>query len=188
LTEWERKSEVIQRYDVTARMYDMRYEEEQKTKIEAALRKVDLEKTGSVLDIGCGTGLLFDYVTPAVETVVGVDFSRKVLAMAKERTCTSRNVHLILADADSLPLKKSTFSHLFLITIIQNVPAVSRTLAETKRVARRNAWIAATGLKKKFQPEILKQLLIKSGLQILSLDDSNAKFLLAICRKGLHQV
>ncbi len=188
LTEWERKSEAIRYYDVTASIYDVRYEEEQKIKIEAALRNVDLESTASVLDIGCGTGLLLEYVSRAVEIVVAVDFSKKIMAIARQRTCTSNNVHFILADADNLPLKNNAFSHLFLITILQNAPEVFRTLTEARRVARNNAWIAATGLKKKFREKILKQLLTRSGLQVSYLDGSNANFLLAVCRKGLHQI
>ena len=48
----------MQRYDVTAEMYDERYADEQQRKYKKALENVNV--TGkTVLDVGCGSGLFF---------------------------------------------------------------------------------------------------------------------------------
>lgn len=176
----------MQRYDLTAHIYDMRYAEEQAAKIEAATKNASMEKYGLVLDAGCGTGLLFGYVADNAETTVGIDISRKILLQAKRRTENSPNVHLIWADADYMPLKENVFSHVFAITLIQNTPNPVKTLNEIKRVAREDALIVVTGLKKAFTLEGFEELLQKSALNIVALQDEGLQCYVAVCTKLSH--
>ena len=74
----------MQRYDLTAEMYDERYAEEQKAKYGAALENVNVAD-GAVLDVGCGSGLFFSNRGAKAKMVVGVDISRKLLLKAKEQ-------------------------------------------------------------------------------------------------------
>jgi ubiquinone/menaquinone biosynthesis C-methylase UbiE len=163
----------------------MRYAEEQTAKIEAALRSVKIDKDSLVLDVGCGTGLLFDHISGKAKTVVGVDFSRKNLLQAKNRSQEFANVNLILADADYLPFKNEVFSHVFAITVIQNMPKPAKTLDELKHIAKRDAVIVVTGLKKKFSLEEFKDLLCKLDLDVIELKSGDLKCYVAICLK-LH--
>ena len=74
----------MQRYDVTAEMYDERYAEEQQRKYKKALENVNVAGK-AVLDVGCGSGLFFREVAAQADMVVGVDVSRKLLLKAKEQ-------------------------------------------------------------------------------------------------------
>ncbi len=191
MTEWSQKRSVMRRYDLTAKIYDMRYAEEQAAKIEVALKNLEslnMERQSLVLDEGCGTGLLFNYVTDKAEMVVGLDISRKILAEAKRRSEKLDNVHLVLADSDYAPFKDSVFSHVFAITLIQNIPNPEKTLAEAKRVARENAVIVVTGLKKKFSLSFFEDLLRKLNLNIIEIreGDERTKCHVAICTKIQH--
>src|SRR4030067_188127 len=94
---------VRRRYDLTAVMYDARYAEEQEAKYYAAL--TSMKPTGLVLDVGCGTGLLFSRIASESEQVVGVDVSKKLLLQARERARKLRNADVVQADADHLPFK-----------------------------------------------------------------------------------
>ena len=122
MSEWDKKRGVMHRYDLTAHIYDMQYAEEQTAKIEAALEDLKMEKHGLVLDVGCGTGLLFVYVADKAETTIGLDISRKILLQAKKHAKNFLNIHLILADADNMPLRENIFSSVFGITLLQNMP------------------------------------------------------------------
>jgi len=64
---WKKKRDIMQCYNVTAHIYDMRYAEEQTCKIKAALKHAKIEKYDVVLDVGCGTGILFDRVCKNAE-------------------------------------------------------------------------------------------------------------------------
>lgn len=183
MSEWNKKREIMQRYDVTAHIYDMRYAEEQKLKIEAALEKMKVERLCSILDVGCGTGILFDYVADKAENIVGVDVSRKTLQQAKRKAESFGNTHLVLADADNMPFKECLFDYVFGITVLQNMPEPIETLREIRRVAKNNAKIVVTGMKKAFTLEEFRKLLSDADLKSVAFRDECLKCYVAVCVK-----
>lgn len=183
MSEWNKKRRIMQRYDLTAQMYDMWYAEEQTAKIDAVLESVDVKRHSAILDVGCGTGLLFNHVAEKAETIVGLDISIKVLLQAKERSRKLASVHLIQADADNLPFSNEVFSHVFAMTLIQNMPNPIKTLKEVKRVTKNDAVMVVTGLKKKFSLEGFVRLLRRIGLNIIEVKNENLKCYVAICSK-----
>jgi len=189
MSEWKQKADNMQHYDITASSYDAQYAEEQKAKIEAALNCIKLCGHDLILDCGCGTGLLFEHVAEEAEMVVGLDISRRILAEAKRRAKTFGNVSLVLADADYTPFRDEVFSHVFAITLLQNMPNPVKTLMEICRVAEKNACIVVTGLKKKFSLKEFKNLLLKPSLSLIEIldGDERLKCYVAICRKPSHR-
>lgn len=173
MTKWDKKRKAMQRYDLTAEMYDVRYAEEQEAKYKKALETLNIASNSLILDVGCGTGRLFSHVAANAQTVVGLDISRKLLFQAKERARRSRNVHVVQADADHMPLKNDYFNIVFAFTVLQNVPKPLETLKEIKRTAKRDASIVVTGLKKAFSSEAFGELLRHAGLGIVSFEDDD---------------
>ena len=167
---WRQKRSVMRRYNLTAEMYDARYCEEQEAKYKAALDGLSLE-AGVVLDVGCGSGLFFRHVANEAKLVVGVDVSRRLLQLAKERAKTYPDVYLIQADADKLPFKQDIFTHVFAFTVLQNMPNPPKTLEEFKLVAQNDARIVVTGLKAAVSLEVFGGFLEKAGLRVVSLRD-----------------
>ncbi|MEJ7553781.1 MAG: methyltransferase domain-containing protein [Aquificaceae bacterium] len=88
-----------------------------------ALEKID----GSLLDLGCGTGLLSE----GLEGVVGVD-----IAMGMARVYRERFQRAVLGDAHDLPFKDKSFDF-----VISNFALhwtdLSRSIPEALRVCRR---------------------------------------------------
>jgi len=183
MSEWDKKRDVMQRYDLTAHIYNTQYAEEQAAKIEAALEDLKIEKNSLVLDAGCGTGILFGYVADKAKTIVGLDISRKILLQAKNRAKSFQNAHLICGDADNMPLKENTFNHVFGITLVQNMPNPVKTLREIRRVAKEDAVIVVTGLKKAFTLHGFEELLRSADLKIVVLKGEGLKCYVAICTK-----
>jgi len=65
-----------------------------------------------ILDICTGTGSLLPYLCRKVGrngSVFGVDFSRGMLAVNRQKTKACQNIHLVEADAAFLPFAGSTF-------------------------------------------------------------------------------
>jgi len=172
----------MRRYDLAAHMYDMRYAEEQTAKIQAALEDLHVKRGSLVLDAGCGTGVLFDFVADKAETV-GLDISKRSLLQARERARNFRSAHLVLADADNTPLKQSIFTHVFAFTLIQNMPNPVKTLKEIDRIAREDAAIVVTGLKKAFTISTFEDLLKSVALKIVVLKSNGLKCYVAVCAK-----
>ncbi|RJS79490.1 class I SAM-dependent methyltransferase [Candidatus Bathyarchaeota archaeon] len=184
MSEWNKKRDVMRNYNLTAHLYDMRYAEEQKVKFEAIFKNLKLKEKSLILDVGCGTGLLFNYIADKAETVIGLDISKKTLFEACKRWKKFSNLQFILADADNIPFKDGVFTHVFAVTLIQNMPYPIRTLREIKRVTVNEGFIAVTVLKKTFSPERFIELLRKAGLKIVALevDGEKLKGYVAVCK------
>lgn len=186
MDKWSKKRRIMQRYDATAHIYDMRYAEEQTAKIKTALKNIKLTRRNYALDVGCGTGILFDHVADKVDTIVGLDISRKMLVKARDHAHNFQNVCLVAADADNMPLRDASFERVFAFTLIQNLPDPARTLEEIKRVAEQNALFVVTGLKKSFNKESFKRLLCAAGLRIVGLEEEDLKCYVATCVRFSH--
>ncbi|MCK4223267.1 methyltransferase domain-containing protein, partial [Candidatus Bathyarchaeota archaeon] len=73
----------MRRYNLTAHIYESRYSVEQEEKIEAVLENLELRRKCSILDIGCGTGLLFPHLQNSPHLIVGLDSSKEMLEKAE---------------------------------------------------------------------------------------------------------
>lgn len=59
-----------------------------------------------VLDVACGTGVLFpDYLARGVASVTGVDISPEMVKLAREKF-TQQNIEVLCADVEELPLER----------------------------------------------------------------------------------
>ncbi|MDH5449070.1 MAG: class I SAM-dependent methyltransferase [Candidatus Bathyarchaeota archaeon] len=183
MTEWKQKRRHMCHYNRTAHIYDIRYTEEQNLKIKIAVESLKLGEQGSILDLGCGTGLLLPRIQEIAKSVVGLDVSKEMLKETASRIEQSANVHLILADADHTPLRNSYFDTIFAITLLQNMPNPSKTLQEAKRITEPNGSIIVTGLKKHFTEHSFVRFLKNAKLKtrLLKAND-NLKCYIAICK------
>jgi ubiquinone/menaquinone biosynthesis C-methylase UbiE len=183
--QWKQKQSTIRHYDQTAPAYDRQYREEQEAKITATLQNMPLMKDAIVLDTGCGTGLLFSHIAKQAKQIIGIDTSLNLLKQAKTKAKakTTKNTHIIQADADHQPFKADTFTHTFAYTLVQNAPDPARTLEELKRTAQPNATIVITGLKKHYTLENFTQLLANARFEIKALKtEEKLKDYVAICQ------
>ena len=171
--EWNKKRKVVRHYDRLAKIYDSQYAAEQEAKIKAALSDLHLKPNSLVLDLGCGTGLLFEHIGNSVRLLVGIDISACILNEAKKRAKKFQNVALIRAEVDYVPFLSQTFDSVFAITLLQNTPNPTRTLEEIERITKQNATIILTGLKKEFTLETFKQLLKNTQLSIQTIKTNN---------------
>jgi ubiquinone/menaquinone biosynthesis C-methylase UbiE len=173
----------MRRYDLTAKIYDTRYAEEQAAKYDAASECLMIG--GNVLDVGCGTGLLFKHVAAEADNVVGADVSKQLLFLARERARIFLNVSLVQADADFLPFRDDFFNVVFAFTVLQNMPKPKETLHEIRRVAKCGVPVVVTGLKKAFSLKTYEELLQNAGLRVVSIkDDDCVKCYVAISLKS----
>ncbi|HIE18535.1 TPA: class I SAM-dependent methyltransferase, partial [Candidatus Bathyarchaeota archaeon] len=122
---WSEKRKILHHYDRLARIYDSLYGEEQRSKIESILKILKIGCEDLVLDLGCGTGLLIEYVAMKVNHFVGVDLSGESLKIAVERSRrlgVKQKVSLLQADVDNLPFRDDVFDKFFALTLLQSLP------------------------------------------------------------------
>ena len=167
---WIKKKRTLRNYNVTASSYDDQYMKEQQDKFEAVLDQINLDSKSVVLDAGCGTGLLFEKIAKHVKFIVGVDFSRKMLEKTESRLRQFRNTAIICGDADFLPFRNDAFTHVFAITLLQNMPNKKDVLNEMRRVAKAGAPIVISGLKKSFTLSSFKNTFSGSDLKQIAVN------------------
>ena len=183
--EWERKRRTFEHYDRLASIYDSLYGEEQSIKIGLALRNVKVGSGDLLLDIGCGTGILMEFVASMIKHYVGLDLADKTLKVAAERSRCLRvksKVSLIRADADYLPFRDDSFSIIFALTLLQNIPEPNRTLMEILRVAKDKSQIVITGLKKSFTREEFNELICNIWKDHIFLEAPGSKDFIAVIK------
>ena len=164
--------------------YDNIWEKRMTLFTDMLIRDVQVPENPMVLDVGCGTGLLFKHLLNKVKSTVGVDISRGLLGEARKRMHDRQDISLVQADADNLPFKEKAFNSVFAVTLVQNTPNVDNVLNEIKRVSTQKATIVVTGLKKKFTSEDFLKMLGRAGLKVetLKMDSQNREYV-CICRK-----
>ncbi len=137
------KKKVKFRYDETANFYNKRYLAIQEEKVKLLTKKFGFSNE-NIVDLGCGTCILKKFM-PNSAFYLGVDVSRNML---KESLSNQRNLNLIQADVEHLPLKSGYFKRVFFITILQNLSEFHRVFKEMKRISTEGSTFHVSILKK----------------------------------------
>lgn len=183
MSEWKEKIETMEHYDREAAIYNVQYLEEQNSKIEDIVNNIRFNQDDHVIDLGCGTGFLFDQIGQKIKILVGIDLSINSLKEAKKRLKKSSNIALVRADADNIPFLNQIFDKIVAISLLQNMPNNLKTLGEMKRIAKSETVFAITGLKKKFSKVSFLNLLGSANLNVIRLStDQKLKGYIAICK------
>jgi len=172
----------MRHYDREAAIYDVQYLGEQNAKIEYSLSNIRLDSKDVVLDLGCGTGFIFQHIAQKVGLLVGIDASSNALRAAKKRTKNMKNIVLVRADADNTPVQDKIFDKVFAVTVLQNMPEPTKTIIEMKRTGKPQAIFTVTGLKKKFTQESFVDLLERAHLKVITINtNQRLKGHVAVC-------
>jgi SAM-dependent methyltransferase len=92
---------------------------------------------GRVLEIGIGSGLNLPFYGRRVEQVIGLDPSRKLLAMARcADAAKTRAVELIESSAENIPLERASVDTVVTTWTLCSIPDSVRALAEMRRVLK----------------------------------------------------
>ena len=92
---------------------------------------------GRVLEIGVGSGLNFSFYGKEVETVIGLDPSPRLLAMARRRAAAvGVRAIFVQASATAIPLGDSTADTIVMTWTLCSVPDPLAALREMRRVLR----------------------------------------------------
>lgn len=100
---------VIDEYANLASQYDMRWEFYIKATLHETLKRLDIEPTEKLLDIGCGTGALLQAISikyPSVD-LVGTDISAEMLKVAGNKQM--KKCSLVTSNARYLPFRSKSF-------------------------------------------------------------------------------
>lgn len=131
------KKESQESFDKQALTYDVdRNGSHAREQYRTILRKMENFRFSSVLDVGCGTGEILKCIHmhyPDVR-ISGVDISRKMLEVAKEKI--GNEADLSWADAEKLPFGDASFDMLVCSDSFHHYPNPREVLVEFRRVLK----------------------------------------------------
>jgi ubiquinone/menaquinone biosynthesis C-methylase UbiE len=175
----DKKNKIINDYNSSAQFYDKRYRAIQEEKYKIVLNRYNLNGK-TILDLGCGTGLLFEYLCKLGSdqamlryNYVAVDISWNMLLKLKSKTLNVKNkkISLLLSDVENLPFRDNVFNSIFSITTFQNLPCIEEGIRELIRVSARVGNLKFSILKKNILLKTIKGLL-KSFVKDLEIVDN----------------
>jgi len=145
------KQEKIQNhYDTIADTYDHHYDHHRgrnyHTHISNAMMSA-LPVGGSLLDIGCGTGLFVRKYTDRGGRATGLDISKKMIDQARKRCPESE---FTVGTGEKIPFRENTFAAVSSLLVFSYVRDPAKMLAETYRVLQPGGALSLCTLGKKF--------------------------------------
>lgn len=97
------------------------------------LETVNLKRLKLLLDVGAEAGRFSVFASGKKVDVIGIDIDLYGLKRLKLK---DRKVNVIQADAQSIPLKDETVDSVFMIEVLDYIPELYSTLAESRRILR----------------------------------------------------
>ncbi len=123
-------------FDRRAQAYEQRWKRYNATTHRLLLGVARVPEAASVLDVGCGTGLLLEKLLAAqpARRAAGVDPSAAMLHQAAARLEAFPHLTLAQAEATALPFEDARFDQVVSASAFHFFPAPDKALAEMRRV------------------------------------------------------
>jgi ubiquinone/menaquinone biosynthesis C-methylase UbiE len=139
-----RTNPIRHHYDDLAGQYETRWRRYVDSSVDETILRMDVAPRSSVLDIGCGTGLLLDRIIRRDTTVraAGVDLSLAMLAVARSRL--TGDVTLAAGDAHQLPFATARFDVVVSSSSFHFWQAPKAALGEIRRVLKSGGRLVIT--------------------------------------------
>ncbi len=125
------------KYNRLARFYDLHSKIAEKIWFKRWRKRFILPLKGRILEVGIGTGKNLDFYGKGAK-VIGIDFSEKMLQIAKEKLVKSgkKNILLKQMDAENLKFKDNSFDYVVTTCVFCSVPDPIKGLKEIRRVLK----------------------------------------------------
>lgn len=128
-------------FDKLATEWDLQFTAEDLERLSHVVATLPITAGMDIIDLGCGTGVLFDMLRRRVTeqgTITGVDFSLEMAEKA-HRNFPFLNVNVVDADAVSLPFQESVFDMGVAFSAFPHFSDQQRALDEAHRVLKPGA-------------------------------------------------
>ncbi len=154
--------EVEQGYDLYAKQYD-----ESQGYLDSFERYDLFEMLGEVkglrvLDLGCGTGRMSEYLIKFGAEVVGLDISEEMLKIARKKL---PKVEFVQGDSDKLPFEDDSFDMVVASFLVVHLPTMDATFDEAYRVLKPGGNFIVTNINQRKAPKLKigkEEIVIKS--------------------------
>ena len=147
----------VDKYEVTSDSYDQLYRGEQYSKFRYIFFEKKLPIKNVILDIGCGTGLLIEFMKKH-----GIDFfkiyfclepSMNMLMKVIEKGLCDERIVLLNGYGENLPIRDRVVDAIYLFTVWDNVEDRESLIKEVLRVLAPKGYVLISTLGKVHGPK-----------------------------------
>lgn len=154
---------------------------------EDILREFGVKQGDKVADLGSGNGFFTLPIAKLTDaTTYALDIEQKMLDMLRERAEEEQvtNIEYVLSDLDTIKLKDHEVDHALISFVLHEVPNLSRTLSEIKRIVKPGGTLiaieweaieeaAGPPLHERIHSNDLKDIFEKNGLRVVKAKHQN---------------
>ena len=156
----KQRENVRKLYDETASVYDEEFEQKADYQVPEILQEIYQANgfiSGSILDIGCGTGKLNEYLDHHFD-YTGIDLSEKMLEVAR-----TRGAKTLSGPAEEVlkTLSDKSFDHVVALSSLYFIEDFANIICEMERIARHSFFITL----ERFTPETINDMK-KKGISL----------------------
>jgi demethylmenaquinone methyltransferase / 2-methoxy-6-polyprenyl-1,4-benzoquinol methylase len=129
---------IAKRYDLLNHVLSLNIDKRWRRRVRTEIQDILDDKDAVVLDVACGTGdLSLELKRDTQATVIGTDFCRPMLSVAKKKTkVANAQIPYLEADAMSLSFADDTFDALTIAFGLRNLPNFENGLKELHRILK----------------------------------------------------
>lgn len=141
------------------------------------LIKTYIEKSDSIIDLGCGSGRIGEFISRD-QNYLGIDNSKGLIEIAKKNYYTNNNINFQVSDIISVKLPKNDFDLVLMIATIHHIPTKELRLQTIKNAVtalRPGGKIVITSWnlwQKKYRRHLFNYKLKLLKYKIISLNDA----------------
>ena len=138
------KKKVQKAYREWAKTYDKQVNASIDIEENKAVKLINASEGDHILDVGCGTGRYTKIFTQQGAKVVGIDFSKNMLKIAKARVKKAEFKQTDITK--KFPFPDNTFDKIVCSLVVSHIKNLSPVLKEMKRVLKDGGFIILTTL------------------------------------------
>ncbi len=134
---------IKQYFNDRAAIWDDEISEKDVKKLEVMARRLSIESSSAVLDVGTGTGVFLPFLLNSAGDkgrVVAIDFAEEMLKIARTKDFNG-NVSFICADVCGIPCDGGTFDCVVCYSSFPHFQDKPGALAEIFRVTKNGGWL-----------------------------------------------
>lgn len=151
-------------YDIATRAYAFFKDGNEKKRVMKYLSLLDIKNEDKVIEISIGTGRNIKYLNPRA-TYFGIDISFEMLKRCRKKMKKlNREITLIQAEAESLPIKNESFDVVFSAGGFNFFNDPGKALNEMLRIAKSGTKILITDETEKVREKYRSNEFYKAGL------------------------
>ncbi len=131
--------------------------------LESSLVRRYVTPSSTVLEAGCGTGLVLSRIAPHVRRAIGVDLSAGMLRQAQ-----TRKLHVVQGSVTALPFADASFDMVCSFKVLAHVEQIGLAMSELARVLRPGGFLCTEFYNTRSLRYLIKRL--KQPTQIAAAD------------------